>query len=115
MRLLIAEDDPLLPLMWADVFAEAGANVLGPCASTAHALRLIGAERPELALLDIELRDGDSFPVARALQALGVPFAFLSGRDREDLAPEFSGTPYLRKPVTARDVFATLLAFRNRD
>jgi DNA-binding response OmpR family regulator len=110
MRLLVVEDDLILSNMWADLFSDAGAQVLGPCATTFDALRYVQSGKLDAALLDIQVRDGVSFPVARALTRLGVPYAFLSGSDREDLPAEFVGYPFLHKPVSARDIFGALEA-----
>jgi DNA-binding response OmpR family regulator len=112
MRLLIVEDDPVLSALWADLFTDAGAHVLGPYASASGALTVVTAPACDngidAALLDIQVRDGDSYPVAHALRAIGVPFVFLSGSDPEDLPDEFKGAPFLHKPIAARDVFAAL-------
>jgi CheY-like chemotaxis protein len=115
MRLLVVEDDLVLASLWADLFTDAGAQVIGPYASAEAALAMVQAGHLDAALLDIQVRDGDSFPVARTLQAIGVPFAFLSGSDRADVPAEFAGVPFLYKPVSAREVFAALAAFSPAD
>lgn len=110
MRLLAVEDDLILSNMWADLFSKAGTQVLGPCASTFDALRYVQRGRLDTALVDIQARDGVAFPVARALMRIGVPYAFLTGSDREDLPAEFEGYPFLHKPVSAREIFEALEA-----
>lgn len=108
VRLLIVEDDRVLSQLWSDIFTEFGADIIGPCASVAHALELLRSTEPDLALLDLQVGDDSSFEVARILQDTGIPFVFLSGRELRDLPPEFSTVPSLRKPVTARQLVAAL-------
>lgn len=107
-RLLVVEDDPILGSLWVDIMDEAGAIVAGPCATVVHALEQIERHRPVIALLDIQLLDGTSYPVARALTAAGVPYVFLSGNEPGDLPAEFAGNPYLRKPVVIRELMGAL-------
>ncbi len=68
MRILIVEDEALIAVVLADSLEGAGHEVMGPASTMAEALALCEALRPELALLDINLRDGSSgVDVARAL------------------------------------------------
>jgi DNA-binding response OmpR family regulator len=108
VRLLVVEDDPTLGAIWADILGGEGADVAGPCPSVARALAEIEDHPPAVAMLDIHLLDGTSFPVARALIERRVPFFFVSSCDPADLPAEFRPRPYLRKPVAVRDVMTTL-------
>lgn len=107
-RLLVVEDDPMLGNLWVDIMGHAGAIVAGPCATVGHALEQVKEHLPVVALLDIQLLDGPSFPVARALTTAGIPFVFVSGDHPDHLPAEFAGSPYLCKPVTVRDLMRTL-------
>jgi FOG: CheY-like receiver len=107
-RLLVVEDDPILGSLWVDILGDAGAIVAGPCATVVDALEKIEKHQPVVALLDIQLLDGPSFPVARALAKAGIPFLFLSGDHPDHLPSEFAGSPYLCKPVAVRDLMHTL-------
>ena len=70
MRILIVEDEALIAMALADGLEDAGHEVVGPAATIAEALALCdeAPPPPELAVLDINLRDGSSgVDVARAL------------------------------------------------
>ena len=70
MRILIVEDDAVIAMVLADSLEDAGHEVVGPAATMAEALALCegAAPPPELAVLDINLRDGSNgVDVARAL------------------------------------------------
>ena len=83
--------------------------MLGPAATVAEALRLLAAEAPDVALLDVNLRGEMVTPVAEALRALGVPFVLASAYDRSDLAAaELAGAPNLGKPTSDSRLLAAL-------
>jgi hypothetical protein len=75
---------------------------LGPAGSVVEALRLIGLRRPRAALLDNSLKNQSVGPVAVALKDRKVPFAFVTGNDRESLPPGFNDSPLVRKPFNPR-------------
>ena len=60
-------------------------------------------------LLDVALVSERSFAVAEKLQAMRVPFAFITGYSRDfGLPPAFEGTPMLPKPCTTDVLEAAL-------
>ena len=98
-RLLICEDEPLIA--W-DIEAEMrsrGWDVAGPAGNAADALAILSHTPVDAALLDIELGDGDSFEVARALVGQAVPVVFLSGHSREVLPDALAHRGIHAKPV----------------
>jgi CheY-like chemotaxis protein len=97
VRILIAEDDPLIGLLLSEWLEEIGWTIVGPATNAAEALALIGTGI-DAAVLDVTLAGGDSFAVAAALRAAGVPFDFASGHGTERIAAEFRDAPLLGKP-----------------
>ena len=79
----------------------AGYAIFGSVAKAERALDLIAKGRPDAALLDIRLSDGDVvYPVADALAVLGVPFALMTGYTSESLDARFAGCVVLHKPFS---------------
>ena len=78
IRVLIAEDNPIIALELALSVLDAEGEVVGPCASVSEALTAVAARVPEAAILDIQLEDGEVTPVAAALMDLDVPLVFHS-------------------------------------
>ncbi len=76
---LIVDDEALIALTLADSLRELGFTVLGPAHSVEAAMALIRQGAPDCAVLDINLAGRRNAPVARALQALGVPFVYCTG------------------------------------
>jgi DNA-binding response OmpR family regulator len=96
-RILLVEDDPLIGLLLSEWLDELGCAPVGPARSAGEALALLDGGI-DAAVLDVSLHDGDSFAVAAALRARGVPFAFASGHGAERIALEFRDAPLIPKP-----------------
>jgi DNA-binding response OmpR family regulator len=111
-RILVLEDEPLIALVVEDWLTELACETVGPAASARAALALLDGGPLDAAILDVSLRDGDSFAVAAALRARGVPFAFATGRGPASIDARFRDAPILAKPFelkSLRDVLASLL------
>lgn len=110
---LIVEDDAIIALDFEDTLLGFGVKSVRACGSAARALKLIEERAPDFALLDVGLAGGNSFGVAEKLQALNIPFAFVTGYGRRvGLPPALSGTPTLPKPCTSDMLEAALRAPR---
>jgi DNA-binding LytR/AlgR family response regulator len=103
LRVLIVEDEFLLAMELEALVEQRGCMVLGPVSSVRNALAMLDGERPELALLDVNLKGERATPVAAALQARGVPFVLITGYSGPQLSePELRDAPRIDKPVNCR-------------
>ena len=66
--------------------------------TVAEALEII-PDGIRFAVLDIEVRDGQSFAVARKLKESEIPFIFVSGNDSRSVPEDLKDVPFLSKPV----------------
>lgn len=108
-RVLIVEDEYYLADDARTVLTDCGAQVLGPVATVAEARAMI--ERGagiDVVLLDVNLRGEMAFDVADALNARGIPFAFVTGYDRGALPTRFAAAARLEKPVEPEEVASLL-------
>jgi CheY-like chemotaxis protein len=106
---LVVEDDPIIVLDFEDTVLRFGVKTVRTAGSVARALQLIEERAPDFALLDIGLLREKSFAVAKRLEALGIPFAFISGYGADVALPaEFAHKPRLPKPCTADAMQAML-------
>jgi DNA-binding response OmpR family regulator len=91
-KILIAEDEMIVAFDLCDTVEEAGYEVEGPHAGISSAMLAFQKEKPDIAILDVELADGNIFSFARKLEAENVPVIFHSGslsrREIEDRFPE---------------------------
>ena len=110
---LLVEDSLIIAYDAEDILDRLGAREVLTAASAANALELIERTRPSLAMLDINLGEGTSLPVANALADLGIPFFFATGYgDQAQLPERHADRPILQKPYTLENVakaFDTLL------
>ena len=108
VRVLVVEDEPLLAFDIAQHLGDAGFEVVGPAATVACALRLIGDIGCNAAVLHVNLGLETAEPVADELLRRGTPFAILSGYSREQHPPLFHSVPSPTKPARPNDVIALL-------
>ncbi len=73
LRILVAEDEYITAFDLCDTFEEAGYEVEGPHAGISSAMLACQKERPDVALLDVELADGLTFELAQKLIDDDVP------------------------------------------
>lgn len=107
-RILVVEDEALIAMLVEDALIEAGATVLGPAATVEEAMALFDAERPEAAVLDINLAGQASIPVADRLVAHAIPFVVATGYGAAGLPERHRNVPVLAKPYDPRDLIAAL-------
>jgi CheY-like chemotaxis protein len=106
---LVVEDDPIIALDFEDTVISFGVKTVRTAGTVTRALQLIEERTPDFALLDIGLLREKSFAVAERLEALRIPFAFISGYGADAVLPAaFAQTPRLPKPCTADAMRAVL-------
>ena len=110
MLILIVEDEPLLAMTLEASLTDAGHQVVGPASTASRALELAEHVTPDLALVDINLRDGSSgIEVARELlRRWGAPSLFVSGQSRAAHANKDAALGYIDKPYSPEMVLASI-------
>lgn len=110
---LLVEDSLIIAMDAEDILLRLGAERVATAANTAQALDEIDAERPSLAILDINLGTETSLTIADRLKALGVPYLFATGYgEQAQLPPAHAEALVLQKPYTGESIaraVATLL------
>jgi DNA-binding NtrC family response regulator len=80
---------------------EAGAAKVVTVASVSEARERLRGRAPGAAVLDVNLGQGTSVPVAEELVRRGIPFVFATGYgEGTELPGDFPGVPVVRKPYT---------------
>jgi len=106
---MIVEDQALIGMSLEASLEEAGFTVAGPFMSCAQALQWLDHNSPDLAVLDVMIKDGTCLQIARELKKRGVPFAVYSGLPPKAECPlELRGAPWLEKPVSRETLACTL-------
>lgn len=109
---LVVENDPVIADLICIALEQAGAVVVGPLATAKAALQQVASTSPDVALLDVQLDDGDVFPVAAALRERQTPFVFFTGA-LQLIPAGFRDAPALPKPVPPSVLIETLARIVN--
>lgn len=97
--ILLVEDEMIIAFDLCDRLEDSGYKVDGPYPSVARALDAINCTKPEAAILDVQLTDGDVLPVADRLVEMQVPIIFHSGHARpETLKSRYPNATVCAKP-----------------
>jgi CheY-like chemotaxis protein len=106
---LIVEDDPIIALDFEDTILRFGTKEVRTAGSVAAALRMIEARVPDFALLDVSLVRENSLAVAERLEALKIPYVFVTGYAADVKLPAaFADRPRLPKPFSSEALEAAL-------
>ena len=98
--ILIVEDEPLIAMMLEDFLESLGHRVHGTCDTVSQALAEADKGGFDLAILDVNLKGENVWPVAAALRSRGTPFVLASGGHVDPPPPEFQNAPMIEKPFT---------------
>ena len=113
MRVLVADDNPLIAQGLAERLRSLGHEPIGPAADGEEAIELARKNTPDLYLFDIEMPNVDGLEAAEQLAGEGLrrPVVVVTGVDDPSLIERSiaSGvSAYLTKPVDARELQAAL-------
>jgi CheY-like chemotaxis protein len=99
-RILVVEDEYFLADEIGETLRALGADIAGPAGHLEDAVEILRDGRVlDAAVLDVNLRNGMIFPIARELRARHVPFVFTTGYDRISIISEFQDVLLLEKPI----------------
>ena len=108
LRVLIAEDEPLIRLDLAEMLAEEGYQVVGEAADGQEAVELAESVRPDLVIMDVKMPRRDGIDAAAEIAAKRIaPIVVLTAFSQRDLvekARDAGAMAYLIKPFTIADL-----------
>lgn len=107
-NVLIVEDEFLVALQLEDILTDAGHNVVGiaPDAAAVHALD----EPPEVALVDLNLRDGPSGPTIawRLAEQYGTVIVYVTANPAQIGTPAPTAVGVIQKPFSQDAILAAV-------
>lgn len=109
-RILVVEDESLIVMMLEDILHELGYAVSATAQSVGEAMTALEANAFDAVILDVNLGDERSWPVAAFLKDRGTPFVLSTGASTNDTPAEFADVPNIRKPYTFEDIERTFSA-----
>jgi DNA-binding response OmpR family regulator len=120
LRVLVADDDPVVRLLIVSVLAEFDAEI-EVAADGGEAWSLFEEWRPDLIILDVDMPIVDGIEVCRRIRELDEDneafVLFLAGRDHLealDALLDAGGDEFIVKPMTPEDLRARLIVSRRR-
>ena len=109
-RVLLTEDDAVLASNMTFLLEDCGARVDGPKRTVRDAMRAVAAHAPDAAILDVELLDGEVFPVSDHLKALDVPFVFYTAKGSKGYEQaKVDGAPIMSKSRSSDEPIRRLM------
>ena len=112
-RAMIVEDEFIISMELQDRLQHLGYEVAGVASTTKQALNIFKNNHPNLVLMDLKLREGDS-GIATASQIRlisNVPIIFISAHSDEDMLGNMNKitfSMYLHKPFTDSELKNTI-------
>ena len=103
-RVLIVEDEPMIAMVIEDSVETLGFEVVGPVAQRDEALALAKGGAFDCAVLDVNIRGGNSYDVADLLLARGCPFVLATGYSDWSIPQHLVGEKRLAKPYSSRQI-----------
>ena len=99
--ILVVEDEIIVSGLIADILTDSGLKVAGPFRSNRDCLNFLDHDRPDAAVLDFNIADGTSGPIAQRLKDMGVPFIVASAYPMEIASgPVASALRWISKPFS---------------
>lgn len=108
LRVLVVEDEMLVSMLLEAYLKELGCEVTGVAAQLKHGISKAASLPIDAAVLDVNLGEELSWPVAKALRGRGVPIIFATGYELGRMPPELGDVPVLAKPYTKAQVARAL-------
>jgi CheY-like chemotaxis protein len=107
-RVLVVEDEVLVGMLIEEMLRELGYEIAGLSTHLDQAVALARAASFDIALLDINLNGQQSFPVADAVRARGLPFLFATGYGSRIVPDPYRDVPILQKPFSLAELKGAL-------
>jgi two-component SAPR family response regulator len=109
-RVLIVEDEWLIAEQIDEELREAGFEVVGTAATVHQAMNVLNNQVIDFAVLDVNLLNERSYPVAEHLAEHSIPFVFLTGYIAGNLPQPFNSRPLLKKPLEEGELSKSIRA-----
>ncbi|MFW6028345.1 MAG: response regulator [bacterium] len=109
LSVLVVEDETIVSLLVEGMLMDLGCNDIWYASSVDEALGVLAESEPDAAVLDVNLRGEQAYPIARRLAELEVPIVFATGYGAKGIHEDWGSRPVLQKPFQA-DMLAAALA-----
>jgi CheY-like chemotaxis protein len=95
---LVLEDESLISMMIQEMLRDLGCDHVWSAGDAAQAETILETNRPDIAVLDVNLGGGSAINVAEKLDDAQIPFVFATGYGRRGLPQRWSDKLVIQKP-----------------
>ena len=108
-EVLVVEDNMIIAMDASDILADHGASKVHMAGSVEDAQSIINSNTIRFALLDVNLGDQTSLPVANNLAERGIPFILATGYgDAEAITASYPSSFVINKPFTVETLLSAM-------
>lgn len=104
LRVFVVEDEMMVAMLAEAVLLDLGHLPVGPALRLEDALAMVREEEIDVAMLDVNLGEVKSFPIADLLRDRGIPFFFATGYGIEGLSAPYRDELVVDKPYFTADI-----------
>ena len=104
LRVLVVEDEPMIAMFLEDTIEMLGLQIVGPVAQLDEALAFAFKGGFDCAILDINIRGGNSYAVADLLRERGCPFVLSTGYSNWSIPKHLMEEKRLNKPYSTSEL-----------
>ncbi len=98
-QILVVEDNVFIAMEMEYLVEDCGCAVVGPCSNLREAMATARETGLDAAVIDVNLGEELSWPLADLLEERGVPFVLATGYSSTDVPDRFKDRPLLSKPM----------------
>jgi CheY-like chemotaxis protein len=108
LRALIVEDESMLTMFIQDALADLGCSVAAIASRVNQAQAKAATADFDVAILDVNLNGGPTYPIAEVLLRKNIPFVFATGYGAAGIPESLRQAPVLSKPFTQEQLAQAL-------
>lgn len=114
--ILVIEDEYFLADDICSALKELGAEIVGPAGDIGDAVVLVNSgQRIDAAVLDVNLKNESTLPIADGLRTRSIPFVFTTGYDRSVIDSRFEDIELFEKPINIMTMARSLARLLGED
>lgn len=98
-KVLLVEDEVIVAMTMNDILTDLGYSVQGPLGRLSDAFASAMTQRPDVAILDVNLNGEMIYPLAEFLIENNVPVLLVTGYGADGIDRRFARLPLLQKPL----------------
>lgn len=103
-RVFVVEDEPIIAMVIEDAIEKLGFEIVGPVAQLEEALALAIVGNFDCAILDVNIRGGNSYAIADLLLERGCPFLIATGYSDWSIPKHLVEEKRLTKPYSVNEL-----------